>query len=127
MHPDMNDFSDILDIDIQDQLQVRLVIQVHGAIHYRMRLNGHLITDLDTTYTVGLFSTVNLKCTVIEPNAGAVEIKLLAINGQEVLPKYQHLAQPSTAWIDREGIWKFTIDQPFYPWYHRISGQGWVA
>jgi hypothetical protein len=76
---------------------------------------------------VGLFSTVNLKCTVIETNGGAVEIKLLAINGQQVLPKYQHLAQPSTAWIDQEGIWEFTIDQPFYPWFHKISGQGWLA
>jgi hypothetical protein len=127
MHQDIKTFSDILDIDTQDQLQLHLVIESHGNIHYRMRLNGHLISDTDTTYTVGLFSTVNLKCTVFEANGGAVEIKLLAINGQEVLPKYQHLAQPSTAWIDQEGTWEFTIDQPFYPWFHKISGQGWLA
>ena len=127
MHQDIKTFSDILDIDTQDQLQLHLVIESHGNIHYRMRLNGHLISDANTTYTVGLFSTVNLKCTVFETNGGAVEIKLLAINGQEVLPKYQHLAQPSTAWIDQEGTWEFVIDQPFYPWFHKISGQGWLA
>ena len=127
MHQDIQTFSDILDIDTRDQLQVRLVIVPHGSVHYRMRLNGHLISDTDTIYTVGLFSTVNLKCTVFESNGGAVEIKLLAINGQEVLPKYQYLAQPSTAWIDQEGTWEFTIDQPFYPWFHQISGQGWLA
>ena len=127
MHQDIKTFYNVLDIDTRDQLQLHLVIESHGNIHYRMRLNGHLISDIDTTYTVGLFSTVDLKCTVIDPNGGAVEIKLLEINGQEVLPKYQHLACPQTAWIDQAGIWQFTIDQPFYPWYHRISGQGWVA
>ncbi len=127
MHPDIHTFSDILAIDTQDQLQVRLVIAVHGAIHYRMRLNGHLISDLDTEYKVGLFSIINLQCTVFDVNAGAVEICMLSVNGTEVLPRYQHLADPATAWIDQAGTWKFTIDQPFYPWYHRISGQGWVA
>jgi hypothetical protein len=64
---------------------------------------------------------------IIEPNGGAVEIKLLSINGQEVLPKYQHLATPQTAWIDQPGTWEFDIHGPFYPWFHTISGQGWVA
>ena len=127
MHPGMKNFSDILDINPQDQLQVRLVIKVHGDIHYRMRLNGHLISDLDTEYKLGLFSTINLRCTVFDVNAGAVEIDMLSVNGTEVLPRYQHLANPGTAWIDKPGTWEFKIDQPFYPWFHRISGQGWIA
>jgi hypothetical protein len=123
----MKTFSDILDIDTADQLQVKLIIAVHGDIHYRMRLNGHLITDLNTEYTIDLFSPVDLKCTVIDHNNGAVEIKLLAVNGIEVLPKYQHLASPQTAWINSNGSWKFMTNCPFYPWFHEISGQGWVA
>ena len=127
MHQDINTFSDVLDIDTQDRLQVRLVIVPHGNIHYRMRLNGHLIAELDTTHTFDLLSSVHLKCRVIDANNGAVEIKLLSINGTEVLPKYQHLAQPPTAWIDQEGTWQFDIHGAFYPWFHAISGQGWVA
>lgn len=127
MHQDIKNFSEVLDIKTQDQLQVRLVIVPHGNIHYRMRLNGHLISDLDTTYKIDLFSTVNLRCTVIDANNGAVEIKLLTVNGIEVLPKYQHLANPQTAWINREGVWEFTAHESFYPWFHAISGQGWVA
>ena len=102
MHQDINTFSEVLDIDTQDRLQVRLVIVPHGNIHYRMRLNGHLIAELDTTHTFDLLSSVHLKCRVIDANNGAVEIKLLSINGTEVLPKYQHLAQPPTAWIIRK-------------------------
>jgi hypothetical protein len=74
-----------------------------------------------------LFNPVNVKCTVLDANAGAVEIKLLSVNGTEVLPKYQHLAEPQTAWINQNGVWEFTTGSPFYPWFHTISGQGWVA
>jgi hypothetical protein len=127
MHPDIKTFSDILDIDTAEQLQVQLIIQTHGEIHYRMRLNGHLISDTDTVYTVGLFSPIRLKCTVIDTCDGAVEIKLLSANGHEILPKYQHLASPQTTWIDRPGVWEFHMADAFYPWYHKISGQGFVA
>lgn len=127
MHQDIKTFLDVLDINTADQLRVQLVIAEHGEIHYRMRLNGHLVSDLDTTYTLDLFSPVNLKCTVIDANAGAVEIKSLLINGVEVLPKYQHLANPQTAWIDQQGPWEFNVHNSFYPWLHAISGQGWVA
>lgn len=127
MHQDIKTFSEVLDIKTQDQLQVRLIVVPHGAIHYRMRLNGHIIADLDTTYTIDLFSSINLKCTVFDANNGAVEIKLLAVNGIEVLPKYQHLAHPQTAWINCNGVWEFGVHESFYPWFHRISGQGWIA
>lgn len=127
MHQDIKTFSNILDIKTADQLQVRLVVEPHGNIHYRMRLNGHLVSEVDSVYTIDLFSTINLRCTVIEANGGAVEIKLLTVNGTEVLPRYQHLANPQTAWIDQEGTWEFNVHSSFYPWFHEISGQGWVA
>jgi len=34
----------------------------------------------------------------------------------EILPKYRHLAA--------EGV--LCISEPFYRWYHRVSGQGWL-
>jgi len=34
----------------------------------------------------------------------------------EVLPKYRHLAEHNM----------LTIAEPFYCWYHRVSGQGWL-
>lgn len=127
MHQDIKTFSEVLGIKTQSQLQVRLRVIPHGNIHYRIRLNGHLILDNETIYHVDLFSKINLTCMVFDVNGGAVEVQLLEINGQEVLPKYQHLANPATAWINQTGNWMFDISEPFYPWFHRISGQGWVA
>lgn len=38
------------------------------------------------------------------------------VDGIEILPKYRHLS------VDN----KLLINEPFYCWYHRISGQGWL-
>jgi hypothetical protein len=40
----------------------------------------------------------------------------VSIDGIEILPRYQHLAENSV----------LTIAEPFYCWYHRVSGQGWL-
>ena len=40
----------------------------------------------------------------------------VTVDGIEVLPKYKHLAQDG--WLK--------INEPFYCWYHGISGQGWL-
>lgn len=40
----------------------------------------------------------------------------VTVDGIEILPKYQYLA------VDN----KLTIPEPFYRWYHRVSGQGWL-
>jgi hypothetical protein len=50
----------------------------------------------------------------------------LSIDGYDILPKYQHLATPSTVYLDISGIWTLNIPN-FYPWYHEITGQGWIA
>ena len=43
-------------------------------------------------------------------------VDLVEIDGIEILPKYQYLAV--------NGV--LVIDEPFYCWYHRVSGQGWL-
>jgi hypothetical protein len=40
----------------------------------------------------------------------------VTVDSIEILPKYQYLT------IDG----KLTISEPFYRWYHQVSGQGWL-
>jgi hypothetical protein len=40
----------------------------------------------------------------------------VTVDGIEILPWYQYLA------VDG----KLTIPEPFYQWYHQVSGQGWL-
>ena len=40
----------------------------------------------------------------------------VTVDGEEILPKYQHQAVGG----------RLTISEPFYRWYHRALGQGWL-
>lgn len=40
----------------------------------------------------------------------------VSVDGIEILPKYHYLAVGGV----------LTINEPFYCWYHRVSGQGWL-
>jgi len=124
---DTPNFSTALDINTARGLEVRLELRNHGNIEYRFRINGHLVLDPDTTWYFDLLSPIHLHCLVSASNGAALEIAKFTVNGLEVLPLYQHLAQPGRTWLDQEGVWDLVIPKPFYPWYHEISGQGWVA
>lgn len=41
---------------------------------------------------------------------------VVTVDGIDVLPWYQHMAV--------NGV--LQISEPFYCWYHRVSGQGWL-
>jgi hypothetical protein len=41
---------------------------------------------------------------------------LVFVDGIEVLPKYQNLTTDKV----------LQISEPFYQWYHKVSGQGWL-
>jgi len=42
--------------------------------------------------------------------------QIVTVDEIEILPKYTYLAING----------KLHIDQPFYMWYHQVSGQGWL-
>jgi hypothetical protein len=115
----MKNFSDITAIDTSDQLEVEIELIGHNNAEYTFTVN-----DLPAKPKMyfDLLDSLNFCCNI---NNGAVEVAKLIINGHEVLPVYQHLANPATNWITHN--WTFTISGPFYPWYHEITGQGWIA
>ena len=41
---------------------------------------------------------------------------VVTVDGIDILPRYQYMAV--------SGV--LHIDQPFYCWYHTVSGQGWL-
>jgi len=71
-----------------------------------------LATDLhlevcvnNTVYSVGLSMPLDFAAT-----------DTVIVDGVEILPRYQYLA------VDG----RLTITEPFYQWYHQVSGQGWL-
>ena len=41
---------------------------------------------------------------------------VVTVDEIDVLPRYQHMVKDGA----------LQIDQPFYCWYHTVSGQGWL-
>jgi hypothetical protein len=71
-----------------------------------------LATDLhlevcvnNTTYSVGWDTPLEFAAT-----------DTVTVDGVEILPRYQYLASDG----------QLAITEPFYQWYHRVSGQGWL-
>jgi hypothetical protein len=121
MHQDMKNFYDLTIIDVSDKLKVKIKLIEHKQPEYVFTVNEWSVG----TYALlnfGLLDNLKFKC---EVQKGAVEIEKITINDKEVLPLYLHLAEPKTSWIT--DTWCFEINQPFYPWYHKITGQGWIA
>jgi hypothetical protein len=117
----MKNFYEITVIDIDNQLEVEVELIEHDSPVYTFTVNDLPVVS-SIRFAFCLLDEFKFCCDV---TSGAIEIAKIAINGHEILPKYQHLATPPTAWITNS--WHLHIPQPFYPWYHQITGQGWIA
>jgi hypothetical protein len=71
-----------------------------------------LATELKLNVVVnGIEATANLNDHMIFSADDVVTVDRF-----EVLPRYHYLINDG----------KLTISEPFYNWYHRVSGQGWL-
>lgn len=117
----MKNFYEVMGIDLNDQLCVDIELNEIDNPEFNFTVNGYSVIS-KMQFTFGLLDDLRFCCTI---SNGAIEVAKITINGHEVLPIYQHLAEPATNWITTD--WEFTVPGPFYPWYHQITGQGWVA
>jgi hypothetical protein len=67
-------------------------------------------------------------------HTSAVVISQLNIDSHDLVPQWSHLAHYSndknynlpTTHLGFNGTWKMDINEPFYHWWHRVTGQGWL-
>ena len=132
MHHDIQNFSQLTAIDGQGLLKVRVAMKAHGNVKFTVQVNDHTTTsivDSDATHYFDLLEsvTVKIRLETFEEGTSGAEITNLSINGLEVIPRYRHLANKPTTYLDFYDEWVLEIPAPFYVWYHEISGQGWIA
>lgn len=130
MHLDMKNFSDIADIETVHALCIEFEFKRHGHVIPYICLNDSWHISVGKgTIPVNLFDPITLRINLLEFSEGSsgLEIVNFSINGLEILPRYQHLANKSTNYIDFYDEYVLEIPSPFYTWYHGISGQGWIA
>jgi hypothetical protein len=125
----MKTFSKLLATIIQDDRFLRITIELksHGDVRYQARINGQEFVDSIKTQ-VHIFAPIDFTIDLTEFTEGTsgVEVVKFTVNELEILPVYQHLANPPTNYIDSIGTWAMHIPKPFFQWYHTVSGQGWL-
>jgi hypothetical protein len=127
MHPNIKTFSDTLDIN--PKLEVTITVQIHGYISGRVDFNGVRCYAGANHFQIGLLDNLELVSVIDKyvEGSSAIEITEFTVNGYNVIPLYQHHSSSGNAYHDWVGKWQMDIPGPFYPWYHTVSGQGWVA
>ena len=104
------------------------IIKVNSQTIFEDDASGQtqLISEHHLDFQLFLTDPIEISIQLIDrQHPNAVEARLV-IDGYEILPKYQHLASPATCYIDSNDLWQIKIDN-FYPWYHEVTGQGWIA
>lgn len=129
MHRDIKSFSDLTDIDTDELLEVSVKLKRHGGVNFIFTINDDEFTDLCFAKRYPLGTVLRFECKLIDfvENSGAIEIEMVSVNGKQILPVYLHQAMPQTSYIAFAGSWRFELSKPFYPWYHELTGQGWIA
>jgi|688.fasta_scaffold152451_3 hypothetical protein len=126
----MKNFSEATAIKPNLKLVVSLTLDPIGQPTSLVKINGarvfdsKLIRTTVITHEIELEDYLDLSIQIYRNHPDAVQV-YLTIDGVEILPKYLHLALPSTNYLDQSGIWVFRIPS-FYPWLHEITGQGWI-
>jgi hypothetical protein len=139
----MKTYSDLQGIDTQLHLQLQLepvgsptvLVAINGMQH-----NNSILTEpIIINRLLPLLDTINIEIILSDKHytteyETAVIIKQLSIDNIELIPKYDYLAEyindhnnnNPTSYMGFNGKWTLTIDQPFYHWLHKQSGQGWL-
>ena len=113
--------------DTNSELAVSIRLKIHGNVRYYASINSSpFINTVDATLRLHSAIVFIIQLQDFTVGEGGIEIEEFSVNGLEILPKYLHLADPPTNYIDEYGLWRFAIPAPFYSWYHEITGQGWL-
>ena len=127
----MKNFSEATAIKSGLTVKVKFTVTPIGKVPCLIKLGAKTlyedtICDLQTfELDLPLLDPIELSVQIYRHHPDAVILSLF-IDGYEILPKHQHLATPPTEYIDFNSTWTFKIPN-FYPWYHEITGQGWIV
>lgn len=129
MLQDIQNFSDLTVIDTSALIEVCVKLKVHGDPVFVFSVNDDRFSTDAFNKRYPLNTRFTFRCVLTRFTEGhdAVEVKSVTINGKEILPLYLHQGFPQTSYFNFSEPWVFEMCSPFYPWYHEITGQGWIA
>jgi hypothetical protein len=99
--------------------------------------SGILQENKNFTFLEGIDSLMNFEIELKNKNYNrkletAFIMDYISVDGFDIIPNYVHLINYDndhdqnikTNYLGYNGVWSLKINDPFYIWYHKISGQG---
>jgi len=123
MHQDIQNFSQIMDIDTSKKLSISVKLKIHRNPNFKFYVNDIDCITNNFSLTFDLLDSINFHYVNLGGD-GAVEIENISINGHEIMPLYLNKANPPINWLENIDFWKFNVPSPFYAWYQGITGNG---
>ena len=143
----MKTFLDQLDIkkNIKIFLEIEPIME-NGHPCVSLGINGELFLiseKIKKNYKLekqlNLMDKIDIKIILMNKNYNTqgktgILIHCLNIDDFELIPNYTQLARYNndhdnnnpTNYLGFNGCWELNINEPFYRWKHRITGQGWL-
>ena len=139
----MKTYSDLQ--DISPYLDISIKLRPVGLPNIWVRVNHEVIgytalsEPIILNYQVGLSDNINTSIELYNKDYNnitetAVIIDNIIVDNIDIIPRYDYLAEyindhdfiNPTNYLGFNGKWSLTINQPFYHWLHKHSGQGWL-
>lgn len=128
-------------------VKVSLALELVGNPRYKIQVNNvvyeHLArndkNEIKLVASCPLREPIKVVVTLYgkhyaQDSTSAIIIQSLKFDDFEIVPGWTQLASYSndrdntapTNYLGFNGHWTLDLDQPFYIWHHRITGQGWL-
>ena len=108
-------------------------------INEKKIFKGEVNEKLTLTGRINLLEKIDIEITLLNKNYKtsnntAIIIDSLTLDTFNIIPKWtqfasyenDHNVNEPTNHIGFNGSWKLKINEPFYKWKHKITGQGWL-
>ena len=139
----MKTYSDLQDIDQSINVKINLrpvgMPNISVSINQTMFEYTGLSSPVVLEYRVGLLDNINIIIKLYDKeydinNETAIIIDNIVIDNIDIVPKFDYLAEyindhnnnNPTSYLGFNGAWQLNINQPFYHWLHKHTGQGWL-
>ena len=146
MHQNMKSFCELQ--AIKKEIEIAVILSpikdaqlptVLLKINKKQLFNGEVNEKLRLTSKINLLEKIDIEIKLLNKNyktSGdtAVIIDSLTLDTFDIVPNWiqlatyendQNILQP-TNHLGFNATWNLKINEPFYRWRHRITGQGWL-
>ena len=127
----MKNFYEATIIKPKLTIAAKLTLTPVGVLPCLVQFNNEILFDetigkpKELSWLIPIELPIVLTVRIARTHPKAIIIGL-TLDENEIIPMYQDCAIPPTCYYDVSGTWCLSLP-PFYSWFYKKTGQGWIA